>query len=213
MPDPKDNIEEQNLLHAAMIASEDNRSADARKTLEKVLVLDPKSATALRQLGEIELQSGDYVQSADHLKGALSIRPDDASASFYAGQALEKAHDLAGARDALQTSLKLIPGQFQARVLLGQVYLGLKDPAAAEDQFEAALLLQSDSVEAQLGKADAQMARGSFAEAAQALEELSKEHAKSAEIFERMAKAYSGLGRTMEAHKAEARAKLLSSKK
>ena len=211
MPDPKDKIEEQNLLHAAMIASEDNRPADARKTLEKVLALDPKSATALRQLGELELQSGDYVQAADHLKGALSIRPDDASASFYAGQALEKAHDLAGARDALQTSLKLIPGQPQARLLLGQVYLGLKDPAAAEDQFEAALLLQSDSVEAQLGKADAQMARGNFAEAAQALEALSKEHAKNAEIFERMAKAYSGLGKTTEAKKAEARAKLLSS--
>ena len=43
LPDPKDKIEEQNLLHAAMIASEDNRSADARRTLEKVLALDPKS--------------------------------------------------------------------------------------------------------------------------------------------------------------------------
>jgi arylsulfatase A-like enzyme len=213
MPDPKDKIEEQNLLHAAMIASDDNRSADARKTLEKVLVLDPKSATALRQLGEIELQSGDYVHAADHLKGALSIRPDDAAASFYEGQALEKAHDLAGARDALQTSLKLMPGQFQARLLLGQVYLGLKDTAAAEDQFEAALLLQSDSVEAQLGKADAQMEKGSFAEAAEALEELSKEHPKNAEIFERMAKAYSGLGKRTEAKRAQAKAKLLSRKK
>ena len=213
MPDPKDKIEEQNLLHAAMIASEDNRSADARKTLGRVLALDPKSVTALRQLGELELQSGDYAQAADHLKRALSIRPDDAAASFYAGQALDKAHDLAGARDALQTSLKLNPGQFPARVLLGQVYLGLKDPAAAEDQFEAALLLQSDSVEAQLGKADAQLARGNFAEAAQALEALSKEHAKNAEIFERLAKAYSGLGKATEAKRAEARAKLLSGKK
>jgi arylsulfatase A-like enzyme/Flp pilus assembly protein TadD len=213
MLDPKDKIEEQNLLHAAMIASEGNRPADARKTLEKVLALDPKSATALRQLGEIELQSGDYAQAADHLKRALSIRPDDASASFYAGQALEKAHDLAGARDALQTSLKLNPGQFPARVLLGQVYLGLKDPAAAEDQFEAALLLQSDSVEAQLGKADAQMAKGNFSEAARELEALSKEHAKNAEIFERLANAYSGLGKTTEAKRAEARAKFLSGKK
>ncbi len=48
LPDPKDKIEEQNLLHAAMVAAEDNRPADARKTLEKVLALDPKSPTALR---------------------------------------------------------------------------------------------------------------------------------------------------------------------
>jgi arylsulfatase A-like enzyme/Tfp pilus assembly protein PilF len=213
MADPKDKIEEQNLLHAAMIASEDNRSADARKSLKKVLVLDPKSATALRQLGEMELQAGDYVQAADHLKGALSIRPDDAAASFYAGQALEKTHDLAGARDRLETSLKLIPGQFQARLLLGQVYLGLKDPIAAEDQFEAALLLRSDSMEAELGKAEAQMARGNFAEAAQGLEELSKAHAKNAEIFELMANAYSGQGKKTEAQRAQARANLLSGKK
>jgi len=213
MADPKDKIEEQNLLHAAMIASEDNRSADARKNLRKVLVLDPKSAAALRQLGEMEVQAGDYVQAADHLKGALSLRPDDAAASFYAGQALEKTHDLAGARDTLETSLKLMPGQFQARLLLGQVYLGLKQPIAAEDQFEAALLLQSGSMEAELGKAEAQMARGNFAEAVQALEELSKAHAKNAEIFELMAKAYSGQGKKTEAQRAQARANLLSGKK
>ena len=75
LPDPKDKIDEQNLLHAAMIASDDNRSADARQALEKVLALDPKSPTALRQLGELELHAGDYAQAAQHLKGAMEIRP------------------------------------------------------------------------------------------------------------------------------------------
>jgi choline-sulfatase len=213
LPDPKDKIEEQNLLHAAMIASEDNRSADARKALKKVLALDPKSPTALRQLGELELQAGDYVQAAQHLKGAMEVRPDDATASFYEGQALEKAHDPAGARDALETSLKLMPGQFQARLLLGQVYLDLKNPKAAEDQLEAALLLQSGSVEAQLGLADAQMAEGNFAEAAQSLEALSKVQPKNAAVFDLLAKAYSGLGKKAEAQQAQARAKLLHGQK
>jgi choline-sulfatase len=212
LPDPKDKIEEQNLLHTAMIASEDNRSADARKTLEKVLALDPKSPTALRQLGELELQAGEYVQAAHHLKGAIEARPDDTTALFYEGQALEKTHDLGGARDALEASLKLMPGQFEARLLLGHVYLGLKDPVAAEDQFEAALLLQSGSVEAQLGIADALIAKGNFAEAAQSLEALSKVHARNAHVFDLLAKAYSGLGKRTEAQRAEARAKLLYSK-
>ncbi len=213
LPDPKDKIEEQNLLHAAMIASEDNRSADARKALEKVLALDPKSPTALRQLGELELQAEDYVQAAHHLKGAVEVRPDDATAWFYEGQALEKTHDLAGARDALETSLKLMPGQFEARLLLGQVYLGLKDPAAAEDQFEAALLLQSGNVEAQLGLAEAQISKGNFAEAAQSLEALSKMQPKNAHVFDLLAKAYSGLGKRTQAQQAESRAKLLYSNK
>ena len=30
LPDPKDKIQEQNLLHTAMMASDDNRPADAR---------------------------------------------------------------------------------------------------------------------------------------------------------------------------------------
>jgi choline-sulfatase len=213
LPDPKDKIEEQNLLHAAMLASEDDRSADARKILAKVLALDAKSPTALRQLGELELQAGDYVQAAHHLKAAIEARPDDAAALFHEGQALEKTHDLGGTRDALEASLKLMPGQFDARLLLGQVYLGLKDPAAAEDQFEAALLLQSGSVEAQLGLADAQITKGNFAEAAQSLEALSRVQAKNAHVFDLLAKAYSGLGKRTEAQQAATRAKLLSGNK
>jgi tetratricopeptide (TPR) repeat protein len=60
LPDPKDKIEEQNLLHKAMIASEDGRSSEARAALEKVVDLDPKSAPALGQLGQLELQAEDY---------------------------------------------------------------------------------------------------------------------------------------------------------
>ncbi len=209
LPDPKDKIEEQNLLHAAMMASEDDRPVEARKALESVLALDPKSPSALRQLGELELQAGDYPQAAQHLKSAMALRPDDAMASFYAGQALQKARDPAGARDALETSLKLLPSQFQARLLLGQVYLDLKNPKAAEDQFEAALLVQSDSLEAQLGLAKAQMATGNFAEAAQSLEALSKTHPKNAAVFSSLAIAYSGLGKSAEARQAEAKARLL----
>jgi len=213
LPDPKDKIEEQNLLHRAMIASEDDRAADARRSLEKVLQLDPKSPTALRQLGELELRAGDYVNSARHLKVAVEVRPDDAAASFYEGQALEKTHDLPGARDALEASLRLMPGQFEARLLLGQVYLGLKNPKAAEDQFEAAILLRSKSIEGQLGVARAQIAEGNFNEAAQQLESLSQSQSRNAEVFELLAQAYAGLGKKGEAEKAEARVKLLQSQK
>ncbi len=156
LPDPKDKIEEQNLLHTAMIASDDNRSGEARHALEEVLRLDPKSPTALRQLGELELQTGEYHRAAEHLKLAREVRPEDATAAFYEGQARQKTGDLAGARDALEASLKLTPGQFPARLLLGQVYLGLKDAYNAEDQFEAALLLEPKSTEAQLGLTQAQ---------------------------------------------------------
>jgi choline-sulfatase len=156
LPDPKDKIEEQNLLHFAMMASDDNRTDEARRALEKVLQLDAKSPTALRQLGELELHAGDYAKAAEHLKQAREVRPEDSTAAFYEGQAREKTGDFAGARDALEASLKLTPGQFPARLLLGQVYLSLKDPKNAEDQLEAALLLEPKSTEAQKGLTEAQ---------------------------------------------------------
>jgi len=151
LPDPKDKIEEQNLLHRAMIASEGDQPMEARRALEKVIKLDPESPVALRQLGELELQAGDDPQAAGHLKAACRIRPDDAAAAYDLGQVLARTGDLAGARDALAASLKLAPGQMAARILLGNVYLGLKNPVAAEDQFEAGLLLEPNNAEAKAG--------------------------------------------------------------
>ena len=209
LPDPKDKIEEQNLLHSAMMAGEDSREADARQSLEKVLQLDSESPTALRQLGELELKAGEYDRAAQHLKGAMEARPDDATAAFYEGEALEGAHDPAGARDALEASLKLTPGQFQARLLLGRVYMELKNSREAEDQMEAALLLQPDSIEAKLGLANAQIASGKFAPAVQELEHLVTTQPRNAEIFDSLAHAYSGLGKKAEAQQATIRARLL----
>jgi len=213
LPDPKDKIEEQNLLHTAMIASEDERPAEARSALEKVLQLDSKSPTALKQIGELELKAGEYAKAAAHLKTAREIRPDDATAAFEAGQALEKTDDLGGARDALEASLKLQPSQLPARLLLGQVYLRLNEPKAADDQFEAALLLEPKSVEAQIGAAKTQIAQGNFADAVQQLEGVSKSHPDNVEVFETLAEAYTGAGKREDAQQAESRAKQLQKNK
>src|SRR6266478_4530584 len=47
LPDPKDKIEEQNLLHMAMMASEDGDPTKARAAFEKILQLDDRSVIAL----------------------------------------------------------------------------------------------------------------------------------------------------------------------
>ena len=151
LADPKDKIEEQNLLHAALIASENDQPAEARKALEKVLEMDEKSPVALRQLGELELEAGDYAQATSHLKTANQLRPGDAAVTYHLGQSLFKVGDLAGARDALESSLKTVPGQIPARILLGNVYLQLKDKDAAKDQFEAVLLSEPNNAEAKGG--------------------------------------------------------------
>jgi choline-sulfatase len=212
LPDPKDRIEEQNLLHTAMIASEDNRLQDARVALKKVLELDPNSSTALKQLGELELKSDDYKSAAEHLQAARQIRPEDLTAAFEAGVALSKIGDYPAARDALEASLKLTPSQLPARLLLGQTYLHLKDPKNADDQFEAALLLEPKNIEAQIGLAQAQISLGNFADAVAELERVSKSQPDNAKVFDLLAQAYRGIGKKTEADEAENRANILKKK-
>jgi arylsulfatase A-like enzyme/Flp pilus assembly protein TadD len=212
LPDPKDRVEEQNLLHRAMLAYDDDRAGDARGYLEKALELDPNSATALRQLGEIELAAGNFDKAAVHLKRANAIRADDSTAAFELGEAFAKSGDLPGARDALETSLKLVPGQLLARLLLGRVYLRLNDPRNAEDQFEAAQLVDSANTEARLGLAEAQIEQSKFADAVPDLEALTKTDPRNAEALKLLARAYRGAGREPEAKHAEEKAAALEKK-
>jgi len=209
LPDPKDRIEEQNLLHSAMLASEDNQPEQARAALERVIAMDPKSPTALQQLGQLEFSAKNYQKAAGYLKRALEVRPDDAASAYSLGQALELSGNLPGARDALETSLKINPSQFPARLLLGRVELRMNDLSAAEDQLEAALLLEPQNAEATIVLAEVLVAQKKFTDAAAQLEPLARTHP-SRELYETLSKAYAGEGKTEAAQKAQARAKALS---
>ena len=213
LPDPKDKIEEQNLLHAAMMATEDGKADKARAALEKVLQLDERSMLALSQLGRLEMSSGNYAKAAGYLRRAHEARPEDAAAAFEYGRALELSGDLPGARDALQASLKLNPNQFAARLSLGRVYLSLGDAKAAEDQLEAAVLSQPGSVEAQTGLAKALLRQKKFADAKDLLELIASSSNSDPEIFQLLSEAYAGLGRREDAERAASRAKALQKSK
>jgi choline-sulfatase len=209
LPDPKDKIEEQNLLHTAMLASDDGRTADARAALQKVLESDPKSPTALLQLGQLELEAGNTQKAAEYLRRATEVRPDDPNAAFDYGRALDLSGDLPHARDALNATLKLNPSQFPARLLLGQICLRMQDPKAAEDQLEAALLLQPQSREAALALARAMVAQKEFPDAINLLEDLAKSQPKSPEIYDSLAETYGQAGKDALAAQARTRANAL----
>jgi arylsulfatase A-like enzyme/Tfp pilus assembly protein PilF len=207
LPDPKDKIEEQNLLHTAMMASEDGEPEKARVAWEKVLQLDESSAIALTQLGRLEMARGNYAKAAGDLRRAQAARPNDATGAIEYGRALELSGDLPGARDVLEASLKLNPHQFAARLALGRVYLHLNDWQAAEDQFETAVLLQPGSSEAQIDLGKALIQQKKFADAVELLEPVADSSSGAPEMFALLAQAYTGLGRRHDAQWAEARAK------
>jgi choline-sulfatase len=213
LPDPKDKIEEQNLLHAAMLATENDEAAKARMALERLLQLDEKSAIALTQLGHLEITSGNYRKALEYLRRTHELRPEDAAAALDYARALELNHDLAGARDTLQASLRSNPNQFSLRLLLGQIYFRSGDANAAVDQLEEAALLQPESVEAKTSLSAVLISQKKFADVVELLEPLTKSSSKNPDVFESLAQAYAGLGRLEDAQRAESRVKALHGRK
>jgi choline-sulfatase len=209
LPDPKDKIQEQNLLHAAMLATENEQPAQARAALEKLLQIDEKSATALSQLGRLELTTGNYKKAAEYLRRAHELRPGDVNGTLDYARALEANHDLGGARDILQASLKTNPHQFAARLLLGQIYFRLGDADAAMDQLESAALLRPENVEAKTSLAKVLLTQKKFADVVDLLEPLAESSARDADVFALLAQAYVGVGRREDARRAESQAQAL----
>jgi predicted Zn-dependent protease len=208
LPDPKDKIAQQNLLHTAMMASEDGRVADARAALQRLLRLDAHFPIALRQLGELEMQSGNYKDAVNFLRQLCATNQEDSVAALDYARALNLNKDLPAARAVLQKSLKLNANQLDARLLLGQIDLNAGIYQGAEGEYESALLLQPASEDAQIGLARALLAEKKFADAVEFLK-VSVEETKSAELFELLAKGYRALGNTAPANKAEKRAQSL----
>jgi len=209
LPDPKDKIEEQNLLHAALTAVAGEEPNKARAALEKLLLMDEKPATALTQLGHLEFSAGNYKEAAEYFRRAREFRPDDAGIALDYARALKMNHDPNGARNVLQASLKANPHQFAARLLLGQIYFRLGDAEAATDQLESAALLQPENVEARTSLAKVLLTQKKFADVVELLEPLAQSSPNEADVFALLGQAYAGVGRRQDARRAESQSQAL----
>ena len=212
LPDPKDKIGEQNLLHRAMLADEDGDRSAARAALQKVLATDPKSPSALLQLGQLELQQRNYKDAAGLLLRARDVRPTDAAVALYLGQAQYALGDYAHARIALEASLALLPGQYDARMLLGSTYQRLEKFPAAQDQLEAAAILQPRRPEPRKELGALLLQQKKYDDALPALTQATQLAPRDAEAYDLLAQAYRGLGKESDARQAAAKAQQLRRK-
>ena len=206
LPDPKDKIEIQNLIHNADLALEEGRAADARAGLLQAVKLDPSSAPALSELGQVEIKTEDFREAAEHLSQAAKLRPSDSNALYYLGVARAKTGDLAGSAEALEQSLKLAPGQFQARSLLGTVYRRSGELKKAADQYEAAVLVQPENSGVRLELGRVLLADKQYSGAVRQLEQVTRQQPTLAEAYVLLEQAYRGAGKETEARKAAANA-------
>jgi len=213
LPDPKDKIGVQNLLHTAMMAQEDGRTEEARRALVKALALDGDYPVALRQLGQLEMASGNYHAALPYLKRLCDLRPKEAGAALDYGRALRFSGDREGARAALATSLRLEANQPEARLLLGQIALEAGRYKTAEDEFASALLLEPANEQAQIGLAKALLGQKKFTDARELLETTAAAETQNAELFDLLAEAYRALGRAADANRARERARSMRQEK
>jgi choline-sulfatase len=182
LPDPKDKIQLFNLIHSSMLAAEDGRPEVATRDLEDALRLDPASGVVLSQLGELELDQGEYARAIDLLGRALQVRPQDSAAALDEARARFATGDLRGARDVLQSSENILTGNYDARVLLGKVDAGLKDWDKSEDALQAAIILDASKPEAYLELARVYLAEHKPEEALHQLDQVKRLAPESKEV-------------------------------
>jgi len=193
LPDPKDKIEEQNLLHIAMMSAEDGRLPEARAALKKLIAMDSTSVTALSQLGRLEMTSGNASEAATHFRETYKLRPQDPTIALEYAEALERSGNLQNAREVLESSLKSHPDHFSARLRLGRIYLRLNDAQSAIVQFEAAQLLEPENIEVTVDLAKALIAQGNLIDAVEILH-AADSTAKNSEASQLLAKVCIKLG-------------------
>ena len=206
LPDPKDKIEEQNLQHTAMMASEDGQAAKAKLALEKLLQVNGDSVLALSQLGELEIASGNYKKTRDYLRHAHELRPDDSKVNVDYARALSLTKDFVEARAVLEESLKANPKQPEAQILLARVYFRLNNRSAATDQLASAVLSDPGNTKVISEAAKTLIDEGEFALALELLEPIARP-SNNRDLLQLLAKAYRGLGRAADAQRTELKAK------
>ncbi|HKD52199.1 MAG TPA: sulfatase-like hydrolase/transferase [Candidatus Acidoferrum sp.] len=138
LPDPKDKIEEQNLMHIATMASEVEQWAQARVALEKLVQLDDKSLVARLLLGRVDLNSKNP-QAAEHeFEAAVLLQPGNMEAQFGLAKALLGEKKYADAVDLLEEITKSGTKNPEAFELLAQAYTGLGKPVLAKQAADQA---------------------------------------------------------------------------
>jgi arylsulfatase A-like enzyme len=138
LPDPKDKIEEQNLMHIATMASEVGQWVNARVALEKLVQLNDKSLLARLLLGHVYLNSNSAKAAEDQFEAAVFLQPGNMEAQLGLARALLREKKFADAVDLLEETTKSGTKDPEAFELLAQAYTGLEKPALAKQATDRA---------------------------------------------------------------------------
>lgn len=126
----------------------------------------PNDADALRLLGTLRQQRGDYAQALQLLKRAIVAAPDDAAAQLALGGVHMHLGNESDAREAFERALVLDPNLVAAHGLIGHMQLRDGDVESAEARFKIGRRAADDDPMLLFGLGSVYLARDDAANAA-----------------------------------------------
>jgi superkiller protein 3 len=146
------------------------KKEEARSGLHSALNLDPDNATALGNLANVEMQTGDDEAALLHAQEAVRAAPEEAVHHYNLGNFLALKKRYEEALLSLQWAIEIDPCYAQAYNELGNVYLELDQPAEARKALEAGLACDHTLAQLHKNLARTALTQGHPEEAIQHLE-------------------------------------------
>jgi choline-sulfatase len=149
-PDPKDKVEIANLLHQALLETEEEHYREAIPLFEQILKAEPNLPLANLQLGRAWNRLQEYAKATPYLQRAVALTPKSSEAHFELGGALGEIGDAAGSANQMEEAVGLDPSSDELHFRLGSAYEEIDRIDDAIKQYRAALSLNADNFPANL---------------------------------------------------------------
>jgi arylsulfatase A-like enzyme/tetratricopeptide (TPR) repeat protein len=209
-PDPKPKIEVANLLHAALLAMEDDHYQEAIPQLEQVLKQEPLMPLANLELGRALSSVGNYDKALPWLRKAVELTPESGRAHVELGMAMAETEDWAGSAEQLEAAVAHAPDSDELRFDLATAYDHLDRVEDATQAFQAALRLNPNHYRANLMLGRLIGMHGNPLSAVPYLQKAAKLQPLSPDAHKFLANVYTELGQKGDAAREQAEAKRLS---
>ena len=160
------------LRRLAIAYEQTQRPADARKTLERVALLDPKNTAHLLELARLANAAKDYEGALGYLAHARDLAPSNPQIHFLFAMIASEMDLPVEARSSLDRALALDPGNPAYNYAMGYVILQTRDPASAVPYFRKAIDAKPREVKGHYALGIAYFASGDYAKSQEEMREV-----------------------------------------
>jgi len=208
LPDPKDHIQDYELVSAALIDEEQKHYAESLRKLQQAEKAGTHSGTIRFLMAGEYFHLNDFTHAAEYYQSALELDPKNSIAAYYLGVSRLETGDLEAAERAFQRTLELDPKNFSAAFNLGVIYSRRQQAQPAIQAFQQAIKILPNYAEAHEALGELYLYLNRPQDAAHELERAVAIAPHMSKAHSVLAQAYSALGLQEKAQREEDRAKV-----